>query len=181
MASEEGEGKPFEEEKAEEKTSSSSGAGTSSAPQKKNLSEMSDEELEELGYKRHSDGSIRDSKGHFAGNSGVIPGTPGVDAARNYLEKNGYKVSAEEISVKSSKGKIRRYDLVAEKDGITYGIEVKSGSATRTKQQKIVDEELSKLGGLKTVGAKAKKKEIKKIDTVKLIRVDENGNIIQDI
>lgn len=45
----------------------------------KPLSDMSDSELASLGYKRYSDGSIRDSKGHFAGNSGTIPGTSGVD------------------------------------------------------------------------------------------------------
>lgn len=157
-AAAEKERKQAEEKKEEVETSASNSAGGAPVSQNKKLSEMSDAELKQLGYQRYSDGSIRDSKGHFAGNSGVIPGTPGVDAARNYLEKNGYKLSAEEISVKSSKGKIRRYDLVAEKDGITYGIEVKSGSATRTKQQKIVDEELTKMGGLKTVGAKAKKK-----------------------
>ena len=45
----------------------------------KPLSDMSDSELASLGYKRYSDGSIRDFKGHFAGNSGTIPGTPEVD------------------------------------------------------------------------------------------------------
>lgn len=50
----------------------------------KPLSEMSDAELGELGYKRHGDGSIRDKRGHFAGNCGSIPRTPRVEKSVNY-------------------------------------------------------------------------------------------------
>ena len=115
---------------------------------KKLLSEMSDSELNKLGYKRHSDGSIRDSKGHFAGNSGTVPGTPGVDAVEKHLLNSGYYVNNREISVKSSNGTIRRYDIVVSKDGKYYGIEVKSGSAKRTKQQIEIDKELLAKNGL---------------------------------
>ena len=147
---------------------------------KKLLSEMSDSELNKLGYKRHSDGSIRDSKGHFAGNSGTVPGTPGVDAVEKHLLNSGYYVNDREISVKSSNGTIRRYDIVVSKDGKYYGIEVKSGSAKRTKQQIEIDKELLAKNGLPTTGAKAKKNNINKIDSVKVIYVDKNGKIIKN-
>lgn len=143
----------------------------------KPLSDMSDAELKNLGYKRYSDGSIRDSKGHFAGNSGTIPGTPGVDAAENYLRNNGFDVKGREISVKSSDGTLRRYDIVATKDGTCSGIEVKSGSATRTKQQTRIDDELTSNHGLKTTGQNAIKSNVKRIDNVKVIHVDNNGKI----
>lgn len=143
------------------------------------LSEMSDDELGELGYKRHSDGSIRDSKGHFAGNSGTVPGTPGVDAAEKYLCDSNYTVKGREISVRGSDGTLRRYDIVAEApDGTTIGIEVKSGSATRTEQQIRLDDELTRSGGLDTVGQKAANLNIDKISSVKVVHVDEAGNII---
>lgn len=122
----------------------------------KPLSEMTDAELGELGYKRHGDGSIRDSAGHFAGNSGTILGTPGVDMAEEYLSKQEYTVKEREISVKSSENKLRRYDIVMEDaEGNALGIEVKSGSATRTRQQTKID----------------------RIVDVKVIHVDASGNI----
>ena len=57
------------------------------------------------------------------------------------------------------------------------GIEVKSGSATRTKQQITIDNELVNSGGLDAVGKKAKASGVDKIVDVKVIYVDANGNI----
>lgn len=145
----------------------------------KTLSEMTDAELENLGYKRYSDGSIRDSKGHFAGNSGTIPETPGVDVVEKYLKDNNYVIKGREISVKSSDGKLRRYDIVVTQDGTCYGIEVKSGTATRTKQQIQIDNELISKHGLNTTGQIAINSNVKRIDNVKVIYVDSNGKIIK--
>lgn len=69
-------------------------------------------------------------------------------------------------------GTLRRYDLVARKpDGSIVGIEVKSGTATRTAQQKLIDNELLDSGGLDTVGDRARSIGIDRIDTVELIKV----------
>lgn len=146
------------------------------------LSEMSDAELGELGYKRHGDGSIRDSQGHFAGNSGTIPGTPGVDLAQNYLMNNcggKYRYVAREICVRSSDGKkLRRYDIVVQdSDGNYIGVEVKSGNATRTPHQVAIDNDLINSGGLNAVGPKAADSGIDKISYVMLVNVDANGNV----
>lgn len=144
----------------------------------KKLSEMTDAELQELGYKRYSDGSIRDGQGHFAGNSGIVPGTPGVDAVENYLKEEGYTINGREISVRNSDDQLRRYDIVVTSpDDVVVGIEVKSGSATRTQQQRDIDNELINLGGLDTVGRNAAEANVTKITTVKVIHVDANGNI----
>ncbi len=144
----------------------------------KPLSEMTDSELEALGYKRHPDGSIRDSKGHFAGNSGTVPGTPGVDATEQYLVDNGYTVKGREITVRSADGTARRYDIVVEDgQGNTIGIEVKSGSATRTNQQVRIDNELNANGGLDTVGAKAQQAGVSHIDSTVEVHVDAEGNV----
>ena len=145
----------------------------------KPVSDMSDAELKNLGYKRHSDGSIRDSKGHFAGNSGTVPGTPGVDAVENYLKNSGYDIKGREISVKSSDGTLRRYDIVSTRDGICSGVEVKSGSATRTKQQIRIDNELISNHGLETTGQNAIRSKVKRIDNVMVIHVDNGGKIIK--
>ena len=150
--------------------------GTSSEPKK--LSEMTDAELQELDYKRYSDGSIRDQKGHFAGNSGIVPGSPGVDAVESYLKEEGYDIRGREISVKSTEDKLRRYDIVVvSPDNTTMGIEVKSGSATRTSQQRSIDDELNRLGGLNTVGRNAANANVDRITAVKVIHIDTNGNI----
>ena len=127
--------------------------------------------------KYHSDGSIRDSKGRFAGKTGMAPGTPGVEKAITKIKTDpaykGYDVLGNEISVKSADGTLRRYDVVCRKpDGTIVGVEVKSGMATRTPQQRRIDDELMKNGGLSTTGKKARDIRVKKIDTVEVIHVD---------
>lgn len=147
----------------------------------KSLSEMTDLELQQLGYKRYSDGSIRDKYGHFAGNSGVVPGTPGVDAVETYLAGSGYDIKGREISVRNKDGKLRRYDIVVvSPEGAVVGIEVKSGGATRSSRQKNIDDELIDSGGLKTVGERAIQAEVSVITDVRVIHVDSNGEIFYD-
>ena len=151
--------------------------GTNNGTRK--LSEMTDAELQELGYKRYSDGSIRNQRGQFAGNSGIVPGTPGVDAVERYLEGEGYTINGREISVRSSdNNKLRRYDLVVtSQNHEIIGIEVKSGSATRTSRQREIDNELTILGGLNTVGKNAALARVSRITAVRVIHIDDNGII----
>lgn len=122
------------------------------------VSELSDSELAALGLKRHPDGSIRDLSGHFAGGSGTIPGTPAVEIAEQYFSEKGINVLGKEISVRSKvDGTLRKYDLVIKNnDGSYVGIEIKSGTASRSKSQKKIDGELTSVGGLPTVGKKLK-------------------------
>lgn len=47
----------------------------------------------------------------------VLKPTPGGDAVEKHLLNSGYYVNDREISVKSSNGTIRRYDIVVSKDG----------------------------------------------------------------
>jgi hypothetical protein len=138
------------------------------------LSEMTDEELSSLGYRRYSDGSIRNSKGHFVGNSGTIPGTPAVRAAENILKDEGNEIIGNEISVRGPEGTLRRYDIVARSpDGTVVGVEVKSGSAVRTIQQKEMDEALIRSGGFNTVGQRANDAGIDRIVGFRLMHVDK--------
>jgi hypothetical protein len=128
------------------------------------------------GLKQYPDGSIRDSKGHFAGKTGTVPGTPGVDKAMDIIKNDaaykGYDILGTEISVRGTDGTLRRYDVVARKpDGSIVGIEVKSGTATRTAQQKLIDNELLDSGGLDTVGDRARRIGVDRIDTVEVIKV----------
>ncbi len=128
------------------------------------------------GLKQYPDGSIRDSKGRFAGKTGTVPGTPGVDKAMDIIKNDatykGYDILGTEISVRGADGTLRRYDIVARKpDGSIVGIEVKSGTATRTAQQKLIDNELLQNGGLNTVGDKARSIGVDRIDTFKEIKV----------
>jgi hypothetical protein len=84
----------------------------------------------------------------------------------------GWKTAGKEISVRDSNGTLRRYDLVAKNPkGKFVGIEVKSGTATRTAQQRLVDANLNAAGGLNTVGARAAKAGIKTISSVEVIKV----------
>lgn len=96
-----------------------------------------------------------------------------------YLKDNNYVIKGREISVKSSDGKLRRYDIVVTQDGTCYGIEVKSGTATRTKQQIQIDNELISKHGLNTTGQNAINSNVKRIDNEKVIYVDSNGKIIK--
>lgn len=85
---------------------------------------------------------------------------------------SGYEILGKEISVRSKSGKLRRYDIVVRKpDGTVSGIEVKSGTAVRTPQQRMIDNELLKNGGMETVGNNAKNRNISFIDTVEVIKV----------
>lgn len=123
--------------------------------------------------KRYKDGSIRTPDGKFAGKTGVVPGTPGVEKAERVINKRpGWRVKGKEISVRDGDGTLRRYDLVAQNPkGKMVGVEVKSGTATRNKQQRTVDKNLTDEGGLPTVGKRAEDAGIEQIDEVEVLPV----------
>ena len=76
-------------------------------------------------------------------------------------------------------GILRKYDIaVTAPDGTVFGVEVKSGTAVRTAQQRAVDEALTNAGGFDTVGQNAVDASISRISKVGLIEVDESGTII---
>jgi len=108
----------------------------------------------------------RDALGRFLPKSGgeAIPGSAGVEQVRKAIEqKKGWKVIGEEISFRDSKGQLRRYDLVAESpSGRQIGIEVKSGSATKTAAQRRFDTGVNSRRGLtQATGRKATALQVK--------------------
>jgi hypothetical protein len=123
--------------------------------------------------KVYPDGSVRTPDGKFAGTTGDRPGIPGEEQAEKIVNaRPGWRVVGKEISVRDSDGTLRRYDLVAENpNGENVGIEVKSGDATRTAQQRTVDSNLEASGGLDTVGQRAADAGIDRISSVEVIKV----------
>ncbi len=84
----------------------------------------------------------------------------------------GWRVVGKEISVRDANGTLRRYDIVAQNPKGEYvGIEVKSGTATRTDQQRQVDANLGAAGGLDTVGKRAADAGIDRITSVEVVTV----------
>ena len=71
--------------------------------------------------------------------------------------------------------------VVKDADGKYVGIEVKSGNAKRTKQQKAIDDELNAAGGFDTVGKKAKDAKVKNISRVEVYHVDGEGKILKEV
>jgi RHS repeat-associated protein len=123
--------------------------------------------------KVYPDGSVRTPDGKFAGKTGVVPGTPGVTQAEAIINaRPGWRVAGKEISVRDANGTLRRYDLVGQKPNGDYvGVEVKSGTATRTPQQRQVDANLEAQGGLDTVGQRAQDAGIDRISSVEVLNV----------
>jgi hypothetical protein len=119
------------------------------------------------------DGSFRTPDGKFAARTGVVPGSPAVDRAEAIINsREGYRVVGREISVRDADGTLRRYDLVATNPKGEYvGVEVKGGTASRTAQQRRVDESLASAGGLDTVGSRAMDAGIDRIVSVELLRI----------
>lgn len=95
---------------------------------------------------RHPDGSIRDANGHFAGTTGVQPGTTTEENAWDQLEADGATVVRQETGVNVPGFPLRKYDgLVLTPDG-WYGIEVKGATAGLTPAQRAFDAWLSTPG-----------------------------------
>ena len=82
----------------------------------------------------------RTPDGKFASPTGDLPraGKEAVAQATRELEAMGFKIRESEVQA-SVAGRSRVYDLVVEKDGLFYGVEIKSGGAMPTAEQRAFD------------------------------------------
>ncbi|QMU70139.1 ricin-type beta-trefoil lectin domain protein [Streptacidiphilus sp. P02-A3a] len=87
----------------------------------------------------HPDGSIRDANGHYAGTTGVQPGANNEETVWDHLQTEGVTVVRQETSVRVPGFKLRKFDGLANIDGLWYGIETKGASAGRNPDQKLFD------------------------------------------
>ena len=95
----------------------------------------------------HSDGSYRTPDGKFASPKGLAPpGTVKADEFAKHLEANGMEVVGTEMVVKGPLGD-RRYDIVVrDANGKLHGLEVKSGTASKTSYQEFTDYFVNQFG-----------------------------------
>ncbi|SHN31846.1 filamentous hemagglutinin, partial [Pseudomonas asturiensis] len=95
----------------------------------------------------HSDGSYRTPDGKFASPKGLAPpGTVKADEFAKHLEANGMEVVGTEMVVKGPLGD-RRYDIVVrDANGKLHGLEVKSGTASKTSHQEFTDYFVNQFG-----------------------------------
>jgi hypothetical protein len=94
---------------------------------------------------RHSDGSIRDAQGHFAGSTGARVGASAEANVWDHLEVEGYTVVRRTVAVTGNGGQTRYYDGAIDVGGGNYlGIEVKSGGASRDAGQRAFDDWVSR-------------------------------------
>ncbi|KEO58789.1 hemagglutinin repeat-containing protein [Thalassospira permensis] len=97
--------------------------------------------------REYPDGSFRTPDGKFASQGGLpSPGTKSAQEYTQYLRDNGFDVVGEELTVRGAVGN-RRYDAVVRTDsGELWGIEYKSGGATKTPQQDFNDMYINQFG-----------------------------------
>jgi hypothetical protein len=99
------------------------------------------------GSKLYPDGSLRTPDGKFASVAGNP--APGTSAASNYadfLSQNGVNVVGKEMVVEGPLG-LRRYDIVVrDASGNLQGIEIKTGTATKTPYQDFTDRFVNQFG-----------------------------------
>lgn len=100
-----------------------------------------------LGVRAYPDGSLRTPDGKFASNAGMpAPGTVNASNYAEFLKKNGVDVVGTELEVDGPLG-VRKYDIgTRNPDGTVFGIEIKSGGATKTWYQEITDMYVNRFG-----------------------------------
>jgi hypothetical protein len=98
----------------------------------------------------HPDGSIRDASGHYAGTTGVQPGTSTEENVWDHLETEGVTVVRQETGVNVDGFPLRKYDGLMQTDDGWFGIEVKGGGAGRTPAQRLFDDWLNTPGNTAT-------------------------------
>lgn len=99
------------------------------------------------GVRAYPDGSLRTPDGKFASNAGMpAPGTINASNYAEFLRKNGVDVVGTELEVDGPLG-VRKYDIgTRNTDGTVFGIEIKSGGATKTWYQEITDMYVNRFG-----------------------------------
>jgi hypothetical protein len=89
---------------------------------------------------QYPDGSIRDSAGHFVGSNGARVGVTAEKAVMDDLVMQGHDVIRSQVAVRAN-GQLRNYDCAIDLgNGKLIGVEVKSGGASLTPEQKAFDD-----------------------------------------
>lgn len=99
---------------------------------------------------QHSDGSIRDANGHYAGTTGVQPGMNTEENVWDQLETDGATVVRQETGVKVDGFPLRKFDGLVQTDEGWFGIETKGASAGRSPAQQRFDDWLNTPGNTAT-------------------------------
>lgn len=96
---------------------------------------------------KYSDGSYRTPDGKFASQGGLpAPGTRSAKEYTQFLRDKGFDIVGEELTVIGAVGQ-RRYDaIIRDNKGELWGIEYKSGGATKTHQQNFNDMYINRFG-----------------------------------
>jgi hypothetical protein len=99
------------------------------------------------GVRAYPDGSVRTPDGKFASVAGMpAPGTVNASNYAEFLKNNGIDVVGTELEVTGPLG-VRKYDIgTRNPDGTIFGIEIKSGGATKTWYQEITDMYVNQFG-----------------------------------
>ncbi|MEY9862015.1 RHS repeat-associated protein [Catenulispora sp. GAS73] len=99
------------------------------------------------GLFQHPDGSIRDALGHFAGSNGVRVGAAAEAQVWDSLERQGMNVIRRPVAVRGNGDQLRIFDGAIDLgNGRVIGIEVKSGGASLTADQRAFDTWLNTSG-----------------------------------
>lgn len=111
------------------------------------LSTRSPSDSKGAGVRAYPDGSLRTPDGKFASAAGMpAPGTVNASNYAEFLKKNGVDVVGTELEVAGPLG-VRKYDIgTRNPDGTVFGIEIKSGGATKTWYQEITDMYVNQFG-----------------------------------
>ncbi len=92
------------------------------------------------GLYQYPDGSIRDALGHFATSAGTRVGAAAEKQVMDDLADEGYNVIRSQVATRGNGNQLRYYDCAIDLgNGEIIGIEVKSGTATRTPEQRAFD------------------------------------------
>lgn len=111
------------------------------------LSTTSPSDSNGAGVRAYPDGSLRTPDGKFASVAGMpAPGTVNASNYAEFLKKNGVDVVGTELEVTGPLG-VRKYDIgTRNPDGTIFGIEIKSGGATKSWYQEITDMYVNRFG-----------------------------------
>ncbi|MFE5819382.1 polymorphic toxin-type HINT domain-containing protein [Streptomyces sp. NPDC056479] len=99
------------------------------------------------GMFQHPDGSIRNAKGHFAKSTGTRVGAEAEARLWDSLEQQGLRIIRRPVAVRGNGKQLRTFDGAIDiGNGQVIGIEVKSGGASLTKEQRAFDTWLNTSG-----------------------------------
>ena len=124
------------------------------------------------GLYQYPDGSIRDAAGHFASSNGARVGAAAEKKVMDDLAAAGHKVIRSQVATRgvvNGKNQLRYYDCAIDLgNGEIIGIEVKSGTATRTPAQRAFDDWVQAGNKPTTVGKYAGKYKVVGVREIKV-------------